>query len=101
MALSKTNTADKFRGQYLDSEEVGGPDWPAIRGATVTPSDSTDLAFVTRALHVGTGGDIAVDFAESGSAIVLKSIASGATLPYRVKRVRATGTTATDIVALA
>jgi len=101
MALSKNNTADKFRGQYADSEEVGGPDWPAIRALAVTPSDGVDLTFVTRALHVGTGGDIVVDFAESGSSILLKNIASGSTLPYRVKRVRATNTTATDIVALA
>jgi hypothetical protein len=48
---------------------------------------------------VGTGGDISV-ITLGGSTLVLKNIADGSFLPIQVTRVKATSTTATDIVAL-
>lgn len=71
----------------------------AYKGATVTASDSTVLP-TTRALLVGTGGDVAVIFAYDGSAVTLKNIPSGTVLPVQVTKVMLTNTTATDIVAL-
>lgn len=77
---------------------------PYTRAVAVTPSDTTDLAEVTRALnvHKGTGGsttDLAVIMAGDSSAITL-TFAVGTTIPIRVRRVLATGTDATRIVAL-
>ena len=95
-----SNTADRFRGQYADGQNAGGIDWPAIRAAAVTPSDSTDLTFVTRALYVGGAGTVVVDMAETGTTISFVGVPAGTFLPLRVKRVRATSTTATSIVAL-
>lgn len=94
------NTADRFKGQYLDAAKAGTIEGPAIRAAAVTPSDSTDLTFVTRGLYVGAGGDVSVDMAETGTSIVFVGVPTGTLLPVRVKRVRSTGTTATSIVAL-
>lgn len=71
----------------------------AYKGVAVTSSDSTVLP-VTRALLVGTGGDVAVVFTDAGSAVTLKNIASGSILPVQVTKVMSTNTTATDIVAL-
>ncbi len=76
---------------------------PASIGFAITPDDATDLALVTRAIHVGGGGDIAVVFREGDgaggfAAVTLKAVPSGSMLPIRVKQVMATGTTATDIV---
>lgn len=99
MGIDTSNAKDRFKSQYGDSAQAGSVDWPAIRGAPVTPNDSTDLAFVTKALYVGGAGTISVDFAESGTAISF-TVVAGAILPFRVKRVRATGTSATNIVAL-
>ena len=95
-----SNTADRFRGQYADGQNAGGLDWPVIRAAAVTPSDSTDLTFVTRGLWVGGAGTVVVDMAESGTSVPFVGVPAGTLLPYRVKRVRAAGTTATSIVAL-
>lgn len=76
---------------------VLAPDGPATNAAAVTPSDSADLAVFARALWVGQAGDLVVTML--GGQTVTLAGASGL-LPVRVRRVRATGTTAGAIVAL-
>jgi len=72
---------------------------PAIDGAMIVPDDGGDLAHVTRAIYVGTGGQIAAQLA-SGSTITLAAVPGGTLLPLRIRRVMATGTSAGDLVAL-
>lgn len=74
---------------------------PAYNAAAVTPSDSTDLQFVTRGVYVGGSGDVKVNLAgDQGSGIVFKGVPAGATLPIAVTRILATGTSATNLVAI-
>lgn len=73
---------------------------PAESCAAVTASDSTDLDGGTcRALYVGTGGNINIDDA-FGNTVLLSNVPTGSVLPVRAKRVRATSTTASNLVAL-
>ena len=72
---------------------------PATRAVAVVPDDAVALAEVPKALYVGTGGAIAMRGAGTGDT-VWKNVASGTVLPFRARYVRATGTTATDILAL-
>ena len=72
---------------------------PASSGAEVSPSDSQDLAQVSRALYVAAGGDLSLELA-SGARVALGSVPGGTFLPVRARRVRSSGTTATGIVAL-
>lgn len=73
---------------------------PAQGAVAVTPSDGTDLAPTgCRALFIGTGGNISIDTQQGDTAVIHKNVASGSILQIGAKRVRATGTTATDIVA--
>lgn len=72
---------------------------PAQNAAAVTPSDSVDLTYTSRALYVGAAGDVKVTMNESGT-VTFVDVVAGTLLPIRVDRVFATGTTATDIVAL-
>ena len=66
----------------------------------VTPDDDNDLPDgVTRGVYVGVAGDVTL-ISESGSTITLKNLAAGILHPIAVTRIEATGTTATDIVAL-
>lgn len=65
----------------------------------VTPSDTGALK-PTRGLFVGGPGDVKVDMAERGSAIVFAGLLGGTLLPIQVVRVYSTDTDATDIVAL-
>jgi hypothetical protein len=71
---------------------------PAMNAAAVTTSDTVDLANVTKAIYVGVSGDVAVIMA-NGQTVTLKAAPVGY-LAIRIRRVKATGTTATNIVAL-
>jgi hypothetical protein len=73
-------------------------DSPYANAAAVVPSDTTDLTFVTRALYVGVTGDVTVNM-PGGAAILFKAMPVGL-YNLRVSRVKATGTAATNIVAL-
>jgi hypothetical protein len=72
---------------------------PARDAAPVTPSDSTNLTAVPRALYVGQAGDLSVLMA-GGQSVVFSTVPAGLILPVRAVRVNATGTTAAGIVAL-
>ena len=64
----------------------------------VTPSDSTTYSGV-RCLYVGVSGDITVDLADRGTNILFKAHPVGYAL-FQPTKIYATGTTATNIVAL-
>ncbi len=69
----------------------------ATRAVAVTPSDSTDLEYTTRGLYIGVAGNLSVVMA--GGDTVIIPVQAGLH-PLSVSRVRATGTTATGIVAV-
>lgn len=69
---------------------------PPANAVAVTPDDGTDLAYVSRAIYVGTPGDLRVLTLE-GQDVTYKGLSG--TKVLRVARVFATGTTAADIVA--
>lgn len=73
---------------------------PAFSAAAVTPNDSVDLAMTARGLFAGGGGDIVAILKGDAAAVTFKNVSSGAILPVAVRRVLATGTTATSILAL-
>ena len=72
---------------------------PATHGFAITPSDVTPLAETTRALYIGQGGDVAVNFA-SGASVTFAGLAAGTILPIRATGVLSTGTTASNLIAL-
>ena len=72
---------------------------PADNATAVTPSDSTDLAYTSRALYVGGAGNLVVTMAGGGD-VTFTGVPVGSILPVRVTRVKATSTTATSIVNL-
>ena len=75
-------------------------DNPARKALAVTPHDSNALTDIPKALFVGTGGNITMRGIDGVADQVWKNVASGQILPFRAQYVRATGTTATDILAL-
>ncbi len=83
--------------EYADF--VHGLDAPAKDGFDIIPDDGADLERVTRAVHVGSAGTVRVTLM-SGAVVTLSGLSAGALLPVRARRVHATGTTASDLVAL-
>lgn len=74
------------------------------RAIAVTPSDTADLTFPiglngTKYLYVGASGDVAA-ITSSGDSVTFKALASGVFHPISIRRVLATNTTATGILAV-
>lgn len=67
------------------------------RAKNVTPSDSTMLP-ATKAIYVSVSGDLAVEMLD-GTAVTFTGIAASVFHPIGVRKVLATGTTATGIIA--
>lgn len=72
---------------------------PSEDASEIQPDDSENLAYATRALYVGTGGDIRVRMLGHAE-ITFVNLPQGTLLPLRVARVFETGTTAGNIVGL-
>jgi hypothetical protein len=96
-AVDKWGSGQATEGTVVSAMgPIGGP---GQDGEAVTPSDSTDLTYVSRALYVGVTGDVTVIMA-SGATLLFKAVPAGQILPIRVSRVKATGTTATNITSI-
>lgn len=85
---AKDNFPPPFRG-------IGDP---ITRAAAVTPSDGSDLDFVSRVLWVGTGGDLKVTLSGVVDPVTFPGLTVG-WHPIRATRIWASGTTASGIVA--
>lgn len=86
--------ADKF------GKHVTMLDDPASRAVAITPDNSNDLAETCRMLYIGGAGTLTVTLANDSSSVQFLAVAAGTTLRIRAKRVHATGTSATGIIAL-
>lgn len=75
---------------------------PISFGFGVTPSDGADLEEVTRSVMVAAAGDLRVTLRDHpvGEAITLPALQPGYPYPFRIRRVWATGTSATGIIGL-
>ena len=73
---------------------------PARRAMAVTPHDVSALSEVPKALYVGVGGAIAMRGVGDAADTLWANVPAGAILPFRASHVRATGTTASAILAL-
>ena len=71
---------------------------PAIGAVAVSPSDSATLTGV-RSLYLGTAGDVRVTLVGSDTPVTFEDHPAGY-MPIRARKVMATGTTATGIIAL-
>ena len=67
------------------------------RAAAVTPSDTTELE--GSALYVGGAGNVAI-VTEGGDTVTFSGVQAGSMLVLRFRQVRATSTTATNLVRL-
>lgn len=84
---------DPFHGQSP------GPNGPYTYGEAITPSNDADLTVPARGIWSGTGGAISLVPRNATAPITISNVPAGVMLPIWTKRVRATGTTATGLVA--
>ncbi|MBS0480679.1 MAG: hypothetical protein JSR96_00710 [Proteobacteria bacterium] len=82
---------DRFAG-YSDS-----PIAPSAVAFAITPSDTVEIT-ATKAIYVGTGGHVTLRPIGAAADVTYRNVPTGSYLTVRASFVRATGTTATDIV---
>jgi hypothetical protein len=68
-------------------------------GVAVTPSDTVGYGTDARALYVGGAGNVTL-LTSAGTVLLFQNVPAGSQIPMRHGRVNATGTTATNMVAL-
>lgn len=74
---------------------------PARNCFAITPQDDVLLSVVPKAIYVGTGGKLSVRAVDSTSDVTFNNVPSGSILDVRVTAIRATGTTAANLIGLA
>lgn len=75
---------------------AAGETLPAFKGRTHTASDTTVIEPLTRGVLVTVTGAVAVEY-EDGTQHVIGEMGQGVIHPIQVRRILATGTTATGI----
>lgn len=75
-----------------------GLESPAVRIAAVIPSDTADLAEVSRAINVAESGTMHITTIDGTTATIF--VVAGIAFPIRATRIWSTNTTATNIIAL-
>lgn len=74
---------------------------PARNCFAITPSDTANLPVLPKAIYVGSGGTLVIRAADAVSDVTFMNVPSGSILDIRVTSVRATGTSAGNLVGLA
>lgn len=74
---------------------------PSRNAFSITPDDVVPLPSLPKAIYVGTGGTIALRGVDSTQDVILYNVANGSIIDVRAKFIRATGTTAMNLVGLA
>lgn len=74
---------------------------PAEFCFAIIPDDGIDIDRATKAIYIGSGGDIALQLLGTNAPVTFRNVPAGTVIDVRVARVWAAGTTATDIVGLA
>lgn len=74
---------------------------PSADCFAIVPNDTQELGQATKAIFVGTGGNIVLKAIHSEDFVTFSNVISGSILDIRVRAISATGTTAQDIIGLA
>ncbi len=80
---------------------IDTPSQPARLAFAITPHATNAIDPLPKAIYVGTGGDLVARAVDGGADVTFKNLQPGQILDVRMSHIRATGTTAADIVGLA
>lgn len=81
------------------SAHADSPEAPATAPFAVVPSDMQELPTVPKGIYVGTGGDLTLRGVRGTADVTYRNLPDASYIAVRAQYVRATGTTATDLIA--
>lgn len=71
---------------------------PARAPFAIVPNDGTPLSTVPKGIYVGTGGDVTLRGVDGAADVTYRNLPDASFINVRAQYVRATGTTATNLV---
>lgn len=71
---------------------------PSRAPFTITPSDTTALTLVPKGIYVGTGGNVVLRGVDGSADVTYRNLPDASYVAVRALYVRATGTTAGDLI---
>jgi len=74
------------------------PELPSRVPFALVPSDTVALSQVVKGIYVGTGGDVTLRGVGAAADVTYKNLPNASYIGVRASYVRATGTTAADLV---
>lgn len=86
-------TTDRY---VYDKQDVATP---ATSAAVITPHDTNEIADIPKAIYIGSPGDVVLRLKDDSADRTFLNMSAGYH-PIRPRYIRATGTTATGILAL-
>lgn len=72
---------------------------PSLAPFPIVPSDTTELAIIPKGIYVGTGGDVTLRGIRGAADVTYRNLPDASYIAVRAQYVRATGTTATNLIA--
>ncbi len=81
-----------------DSFAIDSLTGPARAPFAIVPNDTMPLTVIPKRIFVGTGGHVALRGMNATADVVYRNVASGVYLNVRPGFIRATGTTAADLI---
>ncbi len=72
---------------------------PARAPYAITPNDTVALPAVPRGIYVGSGGDVTLRGMDASADVTYRNLPDASYIAIRAAFVRATGTTATSLIA--
>lgn len=72
---------------------------PSRAPYAITPDDATELPRIPKGIYVGTGGDVTLRGVEGDTDVTYRNLPNASYILVRARFIRATGTTATDLIA--
>ena len=79
---------------YLDA-----PSAPSCAPYSLVPHDTSELTVIPKGIYVGTGGDVTLRGMDSVADVTYRNLPDASYIAVRAQYVRATGTTASDLIA--
>lgn len=87
------NDTDQFRHDADDADN------PSRRPYAIVPHDANPLPYLPKGIYVGTGGNVTLRGVDSDSDVTYRNLPDASYIAVRATHVRATGTTAADLIA--
>lgn len=72
---------------------------PALAPYPIVPSDTVELPAAPKGIYVGSGGDVTLRGVEGAADVTYRNLPDASYIAVRARFVRATGTTASNLIA--